>query len=163
MSTKDTAHFNVTRGALALYRHMEALGAPQTPLYEAAATGHVRLLNILHPDMPWPADLLAEHRKPTIIVVNDDPGSPKSALGPNGWACAKGIGSWPAAALIHGAMGSPEEYNMAVVNAMLALRVIIVETMPMHALAWNAVVHCSNTLMLLPAPSTSGSGERVLH
>ena len=158
---------NVTAGGKAweLYRRMEAIGAPQAPLYEGAARGFIRLRNQLHPSAPWPIMDAKQLKRPTVIVINDDPGPENQiqSLGPRGWACANEIGSWAEAVLIHGAAGTRDEYLAAVCHAMLALRVAIIETSSIHAMDWHKAIRCPHTLLVMPTEGLHPVHDQVLH
>ena len=62
-----------------------AAGAVQTPLYAAAAAGHIALVSIEDISAAWPVEMLRRIRRPTIVLLRGDPGWGQQTFGPSRW------------------------------------------------------------------------------
>ena len=132
--------FNVTsRNTLhEIAQRLATAGAPQAPLYAAAAAGHLALIVVADPDGAWPAETIARVQRPTVVLLSGDPGWGEPSFGPGRWRCAKKLRTWAAAAVVHGAAGEPDHYREAVVLGLMFERLAFVETTSSLARSWGA-------------------------
>lgn len=114
------------------------IGAPQAPLYAAAAAGRIALVCIMAPNTPWPAETIARLTRPAIVLLGGDPGFGEPTFGPGRWRCARKLKGWAAAAIVHGSGGEPEHYRGTLVTAELVGRLALVETASGLIDAWGA-------------------------
>jgi hypothetical protein len=89
-------------------------------------------------------------RRPTVVLVGDDPGTMDGIGGPDAWRCTSKLARWVHGVLIHAAGGEPEHYAEAVRMARAMGRVAFIETTSLHAPAWTARLGCKRTLLILP-------------
>jgi len=109
---------------------------------------------LVDPSVPWPKAI--EHaRRPTVVIVGDDPGASDGLGGPDAWRCVRRLRRWTRAAMIHGAGGQPEHYAEVTRAAMKVGRVALVESTSRHALAWRAAIGCPRSLLLIPREGLS--------
>ena len=138
MSSSDA--FNVTNREMLhqIAQRMAIVGAPQTPLYAAAAAGQIALIVVETADAAWPAETIGRLRRPAVVLLSGDPGWGEPSFGPGRWRCAKKLRTWAAAAVVHGAAGEPDHYREAVVLGLMFERLAFVETTSSLARSWGA-------------------------
>ncbi len=117
---------------------MARAGAPQAPLYAAAAEGRIAVVLVGTPNTPWPPATMARLTRPTVLILSGDPGWGEPAFGPGRWRCARKARAWASAAIVHGSGGAPEHYRGALVTAELVGRLMLVETTSSLVDAWGA-------------------------
>ena len=101
------------------------------------------------PTAPWPKAVECP-RRPTVVVIGDDPGTPNGFGGPDAWRCVNRLRRWVRATMVHGAGGEREHYAEAVRAALKVGRVAIIECTSGHAKAWRERINCDRTLLLIP-------------
>ncbi len=115
----------------------------------APAEGDViDLVGIADPAAPWPR-AMKRTRRPTVVLLGDDPGAPGGMGGPEAWQCAAKLSRWARAVLVHAAGGQPEHYAEATRAALCVGRVAMIESTMTHARAWAERMNCSRTLLIL--------------
>jgi hypothetical protein len=133
----------IRRGYAPAQRFFDPLAAP-------AEADLIDLVAFAEPETPWPGQI--KHlRRPTVVLVGDDPGGPFGLGGPEAWQCTSKLSRWLRAVIIHGAGGEPEHYAAAVRAARKVGRAALIETTSAHALKWRARLDCPRTLMILPS------------
>jgi hypothetical protein len=133
-----------------------------SPLARPAEQNLIDLVCIADPKTPWPKQM-RHTAGPTVALIGDDPGTPNGMGGPDAWRCARKLGAWAQAAIIHGAGGEAAHYQAAVDAALLVQRVLFIETTSAHAKAWAERIGCPRTLLILPrsGPHPVITGETV--
>jgi hypothetical protein len=109
----------------------------------------IDVVAIADPSTPWPRQL-KHSRRPTVVLLGDDPGTPDGMGGPDAWRCTVKLARWVRAVLVHGAGGAPEHYAEAVRACRKVGRVALIETTSRHAHAWVNRIGCPRTLLILP-------------
>ncbi len=105
---------------------LHTLGASfGVPLLRAVMADEIALA-MLQPGQPPPLARLDAARRPAILVVGDDDDTTR--LGPDGWPGVHRALRWSRAAMLHGTGGRPEHYEKALGGALLARRLVLVET-----------------------------------
>jgi hypothetical protein len=106
----------------------------QIPLLRAVRAGRIALVQ---PTRTAAVSMrkLKTFGRPVLLVVGDDDHAPDA--GPHGWSGIHRPLAWARAIVIHGAVGRPEEYNMAVALAEAVGRLVLVECSSCNAVAWN--------------------------
>ncbi|MDX5930507.1 hypothetical protein [Acidiphilium acidophilum] len=117
------------------------------PLYSAAMTGQVRLVEMM-PDSPLPK-ALERPGKPTVILIGDDAEQP---LGPVGWRCVRRLRRTARCAIVHATGGERKHYATAVVAASMAGSLVLIETNSEHADAWRAQFQHLPGMMIVCPP-----------
>lgn len=144
-----------TRTALeALCARAVATGAPQLPLFRAAADGVIALAFIHDRSAAWPRRMVEGSRRPLVLLVGDDPGPGALSLGPRAWTCARRLRDWigaHGAVIVHGGSGQPEHYRQAVIATAVVQRVAVIECGSDQAQAWVKFMRCPQTLLILPS------------
>lgn len=102
------------------------------PLCAAALRGKLNLV-MLAPGAAWPGRELRNQTKPTLILIGDD--CELTWQGPTAWP--QELRNWSRHAMIHGAAGTPDSYQMAVSRCMKAGRYVLVETDSGHLEEWT--------------------------
>ena len=125
-------HVRLRRGEVAdVITRLHHAAPHVVPLLRAVAAGvHVACVPR---GVPFPRELAALE-KPCIVVIGDDDGL---ATGPAGYPAAKRLGYWARRAMVHGAGGEAEHYELAVEAAALYGRVLIVETGSARISEWR--------------------------
>lgn len=103
------------------------------PLYSAAMTGQIRLLEMM-PDSPLPR-ALERPGKPAVVLIGDDAETP---LGPAGWRCTRRLRRSARCAIVHATGGERKHYSTAVMAAGMAGYLALIETNSEHADAWRS-------------------------
>ena len=119
------------------------------PLAVPAEQDLIDLVGIAEPEAPWPRQL-KHSRRPTVVLVGDDPGVPNGMGGPDAWRCTAKLSRWARAVLVHGAGGEAEHYAAAVLACRKVGRVALIETTSRYAKAWADRIGCPRTLLILP-------------
>jgi hypothetical protein len=132
------------------------------PLALPAERDVIDLVAIADPKTPWPRQM-RHTAAPTVCLIGDDPGTPGGMGGPDAWRCARKLGAWARAVIVHGAGGEAAHYQAAVDAALLVNRVVFIETTSAHAKAWAERIGCPRTLLILPesGPHPVITGEMV--
>ena len=138
-------------------------GAPQAPLYAAAAAGQIALIVVEAPGALWPVETIARLQRPTVVLLSGDPGWGQPAYGPGRWRCAKKLRSWAAGAIVHGAAGEAGHYREAVGLAVLFDRLAIVETTSTLVRAWDAFLAPIPRIGYLPTEGAHPVAPTVRH
>lgn len=138
-------------------------GAPQAPIYAAAAAGRIALIVIGSHDAGWPAETLARVRRPTVVLLSGDPGWGQPTFGPNRWKCAKSLKAWAAAAILHGAAGEQHQYAEAAALTEMFGRLALIETTSSLAHCWSAFFDPVPRMGFLPAESAHPVCPTVRH
>ena len=139
------------------------IGAPQAPLYAAAAASQIALIVIAAPDAAWPADTIARLTRPTVVVLSGDPGWGEPTFGPGRWRCAKKLRTWAGMAVIHGAAGEADHYRQAVLCTALIGHVAFIETTSSLAQTWNAFMAPVPRIGFLPSEGAHPVTPTVRH
>ena len=142
---------------------MTAAGAPQVPLYAAAAAGQIALIVIEAPDAAWPAETIARVRRPTVVVLSGDPGWGQPTYGPGRWRCARKLRNWAAGAIVHGAAGERDHYLEAVALGTILGCLAFVETTSSLARTWGAFLAPIPCMGYLPAEGAHPVAPAVRH
>jgi hypothetical protein len=119
------------------------------PLAVPAEADIIDLVAIADPSTPWPKRIKLL-RRPTVLMLGDDPGSPDGMGGPDAWRCLPQLKRWVRGVIVHGAGGQPEHYAEAVRAARRLGRVAMIESTSKHAVAWARSIGCPRTLLILP-------------
>jgi hypothetical protein len=109
----------------------------------------IDMVGFADPRTPWPR-AMKHTRRPTVVLLGDDPGAPAGLGGPEAWRCAASLSRWARAVLVHAAGGEPEHYAEATRAALCVGRVAMIETTAIHARAWAHRMNCRRTLLILP-------------
>lgn len=104
------------------------------PLLRAVLRREIAL-GVASPGRQAPLRELNRTGKPAILLILDDYDHP----GPPGWACAPAAMRWARRAMLHGTGGIAEHYELAVKAALVARRLILVETASAQLDAWSAL------------------------
>ena len=120
------------------------------PLAVPAEADLIDLVGIADPETPFPRQL-KHSRRPTVVLLGDDPGLPDGMGGPDAWRCTEKLRRWVRAVLVHGAGGEAEHYAECVRAARKVGRVALIETTSRHAQAWARRLACPRTLLILPS------------
>lgn len=129
---------------------MARAGAPQAPLYTAAAEGRIAVVLAAAPNTPWPTTTMARLTRPTVLILSGDPGWGEPTFGPERWRCARKARSWAKAAIVHGTAGKPEHYRDAVTTAALVGHLVLVETTSALVAAWGTFLAPLPRIAYLP-------------
>ena len=159
----DTLRVGARSDLRAIADRLAQVGAPQAPLYAAAAEGAIALLTLSVPATPWPTMTLATIKRPTVVVLGGDPGWNEPSFGPDRWRCAKKMRAWAAGGIIHGAEGRSEHYAEGAMLALLVGRVAIIETTSTLARSWSAFMEPVPCTGYLPAEGVHPCAPRVRH
>jgi len=135
VSAQTATPANLAR-AIALLHEMAA--THHVPLLQAVARDEIAL-TMVQPGQAPPLGRLDKTNRPAILILSDD--DDHTRLGPDGWPCAARIMRWAGAGLIHGTGGQAEHYVVAVQGALVARRLVIVETSSWRADAWAEAAH----------------------
>lgn len=121
------------------------------PLFQAAASGTICLVQIENRSTKWPRTYLHRYEnRPTCVVISDDRGYGFPSYPPEQWASAKRIKYWCAAAMVHGSGGELAHYKQAALSTLAAKRFALIETTSEHAMAWAKFLAPTRTLVILP-------------
>jgi hypothetical protein len=120
-----------------------------TPAALAAEHDVIDLVGFSDPKTPFPWSL-NQTKKPTLVIVGDDPGLLLGLGGPNAWRCTERLRRWCRAVIIHAAGGEQEHYAIAVQGTVFAGRLALIETTSHHAAAWAERLACPHTLTIIP-------------
>jgi hypothetical protein len=104
---------------------------------------------LIDPGMAWPK-AIEWARRPAVVVVGDDPGSPCGQGGAAAWRCTPRLRHWTRAALVHGAAAQPEHYGAIVQTALKLGRATLIETTSANVHGWAEALRCVRTLLILP-------------
>ncbi len=137
--------------------------AAQIGLTEPAEADLLDLVLIANPSTPFPMRLLRQSDKPFVVLIGDDPGTPDGQGGPDAWRCAKRIGPWCDAAIIHAAGAERRHYDAAVAGALMMQRLVLVETTARHASAWHECIGCPSSLLILPRDGVHPVAAEAVH
>lgn len=139
------------------------VGAPQAPLYAAAAAGKIGLVVIGSHDATWPVETLARVRRPTVVLLSGDPGWGQATFGPTRWKCAKSLKVWASAAIVHGAAGEQRQYAEAAVLTEMFWRLAFIETSSSLARCWSEFFSPLPRMGYLPAKGAHPVCPAVRH
>lgn len=111
------------------------------PLLRGVKDGRIRLIAPASRDVALTTRDLdrgtGKGKRPAVILLQEDDGT---AVGPDGWRCAKRVRAWAASAIVHACGGLPEHYETAVSAAVLTKRLLLIETDTAHGDAWAGFV-----------------------
>jgi hypothetical protein len=130
---------------------MASSGAPQLPLFRAAADLRVNIVFIVDPTSPWPGGTIKQATRPIVALVGGDQdiGGPDPA--PRDWLCARRLRDWCHCAIVHGSGGEAEHYREAVRAAEFTGRCALIETTSARAPDWAEYLRPKRTLIITPA------------
>ncbi|MGI4794194.1 MAG: hypothetical protein ACRYG8_08960 [Janthinobacterium lividum] len=127
------------------------IGAPQAPIYAAAAAGRIGLVVIENPATSWPAELVENVRRPVLVLLSGDPGWGQPSYGPTRWRCAKRLKAWTTAAIVHGAAGEADHYREAAALTEMFGRLCFIETTSGLVRCWGAFLDTVPRIGYMPA------------
>jgi hypothetical protein len=104
---------------------------------------------LIDPGMAWPKEIELA-RRPCVVVLGDDPGTPGGQGGALAWRCTPRLRRWTRAAMIHGAAAEPEHYAEVVRATLKVGRVALIETTSANVPGWVDALRCPRTLLVLP-------------
>ncbi len=116
--------------------HAEMAGAGfYIPLLRRVMQGEISVCWPQRATVQPPFYRLSKLGRPLVVIVGDDD---YATTGPGGWACADKLRTWATFAVVHGAGGKPEHYEMAAEMAVQVRRLLLIETSSEAAQDWAA-------------------------
>ena len=112
-----------------IWRSEQAGDTWHTPLYRAAMQGRLALM-MVPPGERVPVSLLdpTKHRLPLVIMLCGDPGHAGAHHGPDAYAQSMRFMRWANFIMLHGAGGTAFHFAIAAETAVVARRLLLVET-----------------------------------
>jgi hypothetical protein len=104
---------------------------------------------LIDPGMAW-SKAIEWMRRPAVVVVGDDPGTPSGLGGADAWRCASRLRRWTPAALVHGAAAQPEHYSKVVQVALKLGVATLIETTSANLQGWAEALRYPRMLLVKP-------------